>query len=120
MKIALLGKGKTGSKVLEISPYPVTVFDTQNPPSFEKLQGHDVIISFLPGDAFGSLLPLLVETRIPVITGSTGFKWPQHFDETLKAKNLSWIYASNFSLGVAVMKQMLMKLSQAQDLFPGK
>lgn len=115
MKIALLGKGKTGSKVAELAS--VTVFDTKNPATFEKLKGHDVIISFLPGEAFTSLIPLLVETKIPVVTGSTGFKWPENFSQDLKAKNLSWVYATNFSLGVAVMKQMIQKLSSLQGLF---
>lgn len=117
MKIALLGKGKTGSKVQESSAHEVMVFDSSNPPSFEKLQACDVVISFLPGEAFKSYLPLLIETKLPVVTGSTGFEWPANFQETLKEKGLSWIYASNFSLGVAIVKQMLSKLAAAKDFF---
>lgn len=118
MKIALLGKGKTGSKVLECKTHQVIAFDSKNPPTFERLETFDVIISFLPGEAFKSYIPLLVETKLPVVSGSTGFDWPSQLDETLKAKKLSWIYASNFSLGVALVKQMLNKLSAAKDFFP--
>lgn len=118
MKIALLGKGKTGSKVLENKSHQVIAFDSKNPPTFEKLETFDVIISFLPGEAFRSYIPLLVETKLPVVTGSTGFEWPPQLEQTLKDKNLSWIYASNFSLGVAVVKQLLNKLSGATRLFP--
>lgn len=118
MKIALLGKGKTGSKVLENQNHQVYAFDSKNQPTFEKLETFDVIISFLPGDAFKSYLPLLIQTKLPVVTGSTGFDWPTNLDQTLKEKNISWIYASNFSLGVALIKQMLGKLSLAKTLFP--
>jgi 4-hydroxy-tetrahydrodipicolinate reductase len=118
MKIALLGKGKTGSKVLENKTHQIISFDSKNPPTFERLETFDAIISFLPGDVFKSYIPLLVETKLPVVTGSTGFDWPTNLDQTLKDKKLGWIYASNFSMGVAVVKQMLNKLSTAKKFFP--
>ena len=118
MKIALLGKGKTGSKVLLTKIHQVIAFDSKNPPNFEKLETFDVIISFLPGDIFKGLIPLLIETKIPVVSGSTGFEWPENLDQILKDKKISWIYGSNFSLGIAVVKQMLNKLAHAKTMFP--
>ena len=118
MKIALLGKGKTGAQVLLNKTHQVIAFDSKNQPNFEKLETFDVIISFLPGDVFKSFIPLLIETKIPVVTGSTGFEWPENLDQILKAKNISWIYGSNFSMGVAMVKQMLNKLALAKDMFP--
>lgn len=118
MKIALLGKGKTGSKVLENKVHQIISFDSKNPPTFEKLETFDAIISFLPGDVFKSYIPLLIETKLPVVTGSTGFEWPDNLNDTLITRKLSWIYASNFSLGVAIVKQMLNKLSDAKAMFP--
>ena len=120
MKIALLGKGKTGSKVLELAQCEVEVFDTKNLPSYEKLLKNDVIISFLPGEAFTELIPMLLETKKPVVTGSTGFKWPNDFEQTLQEKKIAWIYATNFSLGVVVLKQLIEKLHQIDHLFKGK
>lgn len=120
MKIALLGKGKTGSKILELRSQGVEVFDQTNTPTFEKLKKCDVIISFLPGDAFESLIALLLETKLPVVTGSTGFKWPDGFDQTLKERKLKWIYATNFSLGVVVMKQLIERLNQVSHLLSEK
>src|SRR5690606_9420997 len=111
-RIALLGKGKTGSKVLELRSEGVTVFDRSHPPTFEGLRGHDVIISFLPGEAFETLIPLLLETKIPVVTGSTGLQWPVDFHQTLKQHDVTWIHATNFSLGVLVMKQLIQRLNQ--------
>jgi 4-hydroxy-tetrahydrodipicolinate reductase len=120
MKIALLGKGKTGSKVIELLKHEVEIFDTKNPPSLEKLIKNDVIISFLPGEAFTELIPMLLETKKPVVTGSTGFKWPNDFEQTLQEKRLAWIHATNFSLGVVVLKQLIEKLHQIDHLFPKK
>jgi len=120
MKLALLGKGKTGSKVLELFSGEVSVFDSKRPPTFEELIQSDVIISFLPGESFQNLIPLLMETKKPVVTGSTGFTWPIEFDQTLQKKNLSWIYATNFSLGVVVMKHLIQKLQQMDHLFKEK
>lgn len=120
MKIALLGKGKTGSKVLELHKDEVMVFDTKSPPTFNSLIKSDVIISFLPGEAFASLIPLLLETSKPVVTGSTGFSWPSDFDQTLREKSLSWIYATNFSLGVVIMKKLIEKLHEVDHLLNEK
>lgn len=119
MRIALLGKGKTGSKILDLRS-DVAIFDSKNKPTLEKLQGHDVIISFLPGEAFYELIPLLLESGIPVVTGSTGFHWPSNIDEILKSKNVGWIYASNFSMGVFVMKHLMQTISKYASLFEDK
>lgn len=117
MRVALLGKGKTGSKVLELlNPSETVVFDQKNNPTFEKLQNCDVIISFLPGEVFLNLIPLLIEVKKPVVTGSTGFTWPKDIDQTLTEKKLSWIYGTNFSLGMVVVKQLIEKLHQVDHI----
>ncbi|PIP89625.1 MAG: hypothetical protein COW01_11650 [Bdellovibrionales bacterium CG12_big_fil_rev_8_21_14_0_65_38_15] len=116
MKVALIGSGKTGSKVLEAHS-STTVFNRSNIPTTQSLAGHDVIISFLPGDAFLELIPTLIETGIPVVTGSTGFKWPSTIDTDLKNNNVAWIHATNFSLGMNLVHQMIGILSKAKSLF---
>ncbi len=119
MRIALLGKGKTGSYVLRAAS-DVVVFDQTNKPTFEKLTACDVVISFLPGEAFKELIPLLLETKLPVVTGSTGFTWPVDFNQTLIQNNLKWIYATNFSLGVVVMKKLIEKLREVDNILDGR
>ena len=116
MKIALLGTGKTGSKVMEIHD-DVVGFNTGHPPSVEKLKICDVAVSFLPGDALVSYLDILMESRIPVVTGSTGVDWPEEFEERLKEEGLTWIEASNFSLGMIVVREMIEKMASLDDLF---
>jgi 4-hydroxy-tetrahydrodipicolinate reductase len=120
VKIALLGKGKTGGKVLELlldGNIPHTIFDSSNNPTADKLRGHDVIISFLPGEAFRDYVPLLIETKIPVICGSTAVTWPIRFDAELKEKGIKWIYATNFSLGMNIVHQMILVMSKANKIF---
>lgn len=120
MKLALLGHGKTGSQVQQLWKGDIELFDRTNNPTYEKLMACDVIISFLPGDAFLHLIPLLVETKKPVVTGSTGFTWPVDLTQTLEEKKLAWICATNFSLGVVVIKQMMEKLNAMTHLFSEK
>ena len=95
LKLALLGRGKTGSKVIDLvhqenksgkeSGFSIelTTFHRQAPPTFRALKDQDVILSFLPGDPFKELIPLLIEVEKPVITGSTGFSWPSGLEESL-------------------------------------
>lgn len=116
MKVALLGKGKTGGKVLELHQDDITVFDSSHPITLENLQGHDVIISFLPGDVFKEYLDVLAASNIPVVTGSTGFEFPAGFDERLKEARVSWIYAHNFSLGMNVVRMMIENMALLKKL----
>ncbi|MEK7059860.1 MAG: dihydrodipicolinate reductase C-terminal domain-containing protein [Patescibacteria group bacterium] len=118
MKIALLGTGKTGSKVIELhgSEY-VTGFNHSNPPTLAKLKGHDVVISFLPGPIFVDYIDLLIESGLPVVSGSTGFDWPSDIDKRLKVKKVAWITASNFSLGMNLVRGMIKVLAKAPLLF---
>ncbi|MBK22561.1 MAG: hypothetical protein CME70_01035 [Halobacteriovorax sp.] len=119
MKVAVLGKGKTGKKVIEKLGVhnQHTVFDSTNPPTLEKLKGHDVIISFLPGEPFLNYLEILVDSKIPVVTGSTGFEWPSQIASKLVKNGTPWVRAHNFSLGMNLVHEMIKVLSKAEKLF---
>ena len=95
---------------------PYTVFDSKNTPTKENLKGHDVVISFLSGDVFSTYLTLLLESKIPVVTGSTGMEWPLDFDKKLKVLNSKWIYATNFSLGMNLVQQMILIMKEADSI----
>jgi 4-hydroxy-tetrahydrodipicolinate reductase len=119
MKFALIGKGKTGSALLTLlGPSTVAVFDTQNKPSLSELAQTDVIFVFVPGDAMEALIPLLMQSKKPVICGSTGVKWPHDLNSQLKDQNLTWIKANNFSLSVNLMMFLTKILNQSLSLFP--
>ncbi len=118
MKIALLGTGKTGGKVIEVlGSENVTSFDSGNPPTLETLADRDAVISFLPGPAFVQYIDLLVESGLPVATGSTGFDWPTDIDPRLKEKAVAWVTTSNFSLGMNLVHGMIKVLAKAPQIF---
>ena len=119
MKIALLGKGLTGGRVLELlvlNNIPHTIFDSKKTPTSSLLKGHDVVISFLAGEVFKNYIPLLLESTLPVVTGSTGVNWPTDFDKTLKERKLTWIHATNFSLGMNIIHQMILIMKEADTI----
>lgn len=125
MNIALLGNGKTGSEVVNAAAQRpdtrITVFNSSHPADLSALAGHDVVISFLPGDAFLAHIPLLIDSRLPVVCGSTGFTFPggtDAFSQRLRDADLRWIYASNFSLGMHLVRELLPILGLAPDLMP--
>lgn len=117
MKIALLGAGRTGGKVIEAANgHDVTAFNEHNPPTVEALKKHDVAVCFLPGDAMSSYIDILLESGLPVVNGSTGFEWPENFDNELRSRGLAWITASNFALGMNLVKAMIKIMSKAPNL----
>lgn len=92
-------------------------FDSSHPPVLEKISECNVVVSFLPGDAFVNYLDLLLEAGKPVVTGSTGFEWPKDFEQKLEERSLTWIRAHNFSLGMNVVREMIKKMAYLDDLF---
>ena len=118
MKIALVGNGRTGNKLHEVidSSDIIVDFNSENPPNLQSLTDCDVIVSFLPGDAFIELSDMFIESRIPVVSGSTGFEWPKDIDQKLKIADVAWISASNFSLGMQLVHDAIVKLGNAPKL----
>lgn len=119
MKIAVFGKGKTGSKVIEklnALNIPYIVFDSVFLPNSESLKDIDVVISFVPGDVLERFFPMFIENRKNMVIGSTGFNWPSNIEQTLLDNKLTWIYSSNFSMGMAIIKNIIELLSSAEDL----
>ena len=124
MNIALLGNGKTGSRVNDLadgqSGISVTVFNRSRPPERNLLAEHDVIISFLPGDAFAEYIPELIASGKPVVSGSTGFDWPdgrEDFSRRIAGAGLVWIHASNFSLGMNLIHEMIQIMGMAATMY---
>ncbi len=104
MKIAIIGRGKTGSKVKEqTSPEDIVgVYGKEDFPSLQELQQADVAIVFIPGDAFLQIIPALLEAKIPVVSGATGFNVPANLDQELRNREIPWVFGSNFSIGMNI------------------
>ncbi|WP_299207784.1 4-hydroxy-tetrahydrodipicolinate reductase [uncultured Dokdonia sp.] len=114
MKIALLGYGKMGQAIKKIAQAQgheiVVKKDDEIPFSF---QGVDVAIDFsLPHVAVSHITRCFNE-GIPVVSGTTG--WLDQYETMIalcKEKNGSFIYASNFSIGVNIFFEINKKLAQ--------
>ena len=117
MRIAIIGYGKMG-KLLAIlaeeKGYDIVLKTNSNLP-FEKcnLKDIDVAIDFsTPETAFNNISHA-IKNNIPIISGTTG--WLEKLEEIKKLctqYNGSFLYASNFSLGVNLFFELNKKLAQ--------
>ena len=103
MKIALLGYGKMGKTIEKLAVQKGhTIVSKLNRNSLkEDILKADVAIEFSTPEAAVSNIKFCLENNVPVISGTTG--WLEHYDEMIKLcenRNGSFIYASNFSVGV--------------------
>jgi 4-hydroxy-tetrahydrodipicolinate reductase len=115
MKYAVIGTGKTGRAILDLLPKNdvALVCNSRNPVTLDALTKADIGIVFVPGHAFGDMLPLLLEAKRPLVIGTTGYAWPADLDEKLRALNVPWIIGQNFSLGLNVMRHFAERIREA-------
>lgn len=124
MKIALLGYGKMGKAIEEIAisrghKIVLKLDDFTKDIQFNKA---DVAIDFsIPEAAFYNISQAL-EQNVPIVSGTTG--WLNQMEEVLRlcqTKNGSFIYSSNYSLGVNLffsLNKQLAKLMLKFDYEP--
>ena len=103
MKIALLGYGKMGKTIerLALKKGHSIVYKSTSSSEEGALENADVAIEFSTPETVVENIKSCFENGIPVVSGTTG--WLDQYDEMLKlceARNGSFIYASNFSVGV--------------------
>ena len=121
ISVSLIGVGRTGScvrELLEGKGYESVVFNSSHAPSPEELRHTDVGIAFVPGDVFEKMIPLLLESRLPLVCGSTGVDWPPDLDVRLRECGIPWIRGSNFATGMLLIREMLAALGKAREIFP--
>ena len=120
MKIALLGYGKMGKVIEQIAlqrGHEIVLKKTELN-SFDGLLNADVAIDFSVPDAAVANISECLNNAIPVISGTTG--WLNNFSEmeTLcTTKKGSFIYSSNFSLGVNLFFQLNENLAKMMSKF---
>lgn len=109
MKIALLGYGKMGKVIERIAlerGHEIVLKKGSND-TFDGLDSADVAIDFSVPTSAVLNISTCFEKGIPVISGTTG--WLDDYDKMValcEAKNGSFIYGSNFSLGVNVFFEL--------------
>lgn len=109
MKIAAIGTGKTGGKVVELLGENELsgAYNSQNMPDENELSKADAVIVFIPDNKTDKLIELLIKAGKPVIWGVTGYRLKEELHIKLVERNIPWIYSANFSLGMNIMRDVL-------------
>ncbi|PZR26199.1 MAG: 4-hydroxy-tetrahydrodipicolinate reductase [Citrobacter freundii] len=118
MRIALIGYGKMGKAIEEIATQRgheiVLKVNEENLADFtkENLQRADVAIEFTSPHSAYENIRQTIGFGVPVVSGSTG--WTERLDELqafCKDNNGSFLYASNFSVGVNIFFEINKRLA---------
>lgn len=121
MNIALLGYGKMGKAIETIAKDRghEIVLKVSSATETYTLEACDVAIDFsLPTSAVANISKCL-EEGVPVISGTTG--WLDHYDtivDLCNSQNGTFLYASNFSLGVNIFFELNKTLAKLLKGFP--
>lgn len=125
MQIALIGYGKMGKAIEEVAlsrgHSVVLRIDAYNLEDFtaKKLRDADVAIEFTHPDSAFENIRKCIEAGVPVVSGTTG--WLERIDEIKKiCKELdgTFVYASNYSIGVNIFFEVNKRLAQLMSGHP--
>ena len=121
MKLALLGYGKMGKTIERLAHQVGHEIAYLKYRDFEKgdLNNVDVAIEFSVPEAAVNNIVFCLENDIPVVSGTTG--WLEHYSEMVKLceeRNGSFIYASNFSIGVNLFFNLNERLASMMSKWP--
>ena len=120
MKIALLGYGRMGKEIEKIALQKghEIVLRIQGDEKYDITLA-DIAIDFsIPEAAFKNITNCF-QNNVPVVSGTTG--WLENYTDAIaicKENNGSFIYASNFSIGVNIffeLNQQLAKMMKSLD-----
>lgn len=120
MKIALLGYGRMGKTIEKLTKAEKhdIVYKTSEPIDHNKLRQADVAIDFSVAEAAFSNITACFEENIPIVCGTTG--WLDQYDQAViecQKHEGSFLYASNFSIGVNLFFQFNKTLAKMMGNF---
>ena len=121
MKIGLLGYGKMGKTIEQIAlkrEHDIILKVDENTESY-VLDNIDVAIDFSTPNAAVDNIINCFNHNIPVISGTTG--WLERYDEVValcEEKSGTFLYASNFSLGVNIFFELNRTLARLMENLP--
>ncbi len=119
MKIALIGYGRMGHEIEEISikrgHWIMLRIDINNKEDLnpENLRDIDVIIEFSSPEAAFENISKCLEMKVPVVSGTTG--WLKDYDrakEVCLKNDTAFIHSSNFSIGVNLLFRLNSELAE--------
>ena len=118
INLLIFGYGKMGRTIHEnadhINANVISIYDP-NIPEYSKLKldNVDVAIEFTHPDQAYSNIKLLLENKIPVVTGTTG--WFHRIEEIKEHYNFddhTLIYGANFSVGMNLFYEIIKNASK--------
>ncbi|UOE41920.1 4-hydroxy-tetrahydrodipicolinate reductase [Chryseobacterium suipulveris] len=120
MKVALVGYGKMGKIIGEIAEKRghEIVAKLNETPTAETLNNPDVVIEFSNPEVAFNNIKVCLENKIPVICGTTGWlEQKPEIEKIAQENNTSFLYGSNFSLGVNLFFALNEKLADLMKNF---
>ena len=120
MKIALVGYGKMGKIIDEISQSRghEVVARLRETPTVENLNNPDVVIEFSNPEVAFQNIKTCLENKIPVICGTTGWLDKKlEIERIALENNTAFLYGSNFSLGVNLFFALNENLAKMMNKF---
>ncbi len=117
MKIAILGNGKMGRHISELAKKRghtiACVSSSKKPAHTLDLRATNVAIDFSTPTSSFTNISHAINSRIPVVSGTTG--WLENLKEIeslCTAKKGAFLYASNFSLGMNIFFKLNKNLAK--------
>jgi 4-hydroxy-tetrahydrodipicolinate reductase len=86
-----------------------------HPAEMRAAPAFDVAIDFSLPEAFDAVLALCLERRVPLVSGTTGLTDAQRRALDSAATAIPIVWASNFSLGVAVLADLVERAARLLD-----
>lgn len=77
--------------------------------------GADVVIDFSLPENFSQLIKWCVETKTPLVSGTTGLTQPQKKQMQQAAKKIPVLWAPNMSIGITLLKMTLEQMVWPKD-----
>jgi len=104
--------GITGRTVSPIESVACPLFAINQ---FEQVPRFDVAIDFSQPEAFESILQFCKSRNAPLVSGTTGLTVSQKQAMTDAANVIAVLWASNFSLGVAVLNDLVCRAAKVLE-----
>jgi 4-hydroxy-tetrahydrodipicolinate reductase len=104
--------GSTGKMGREISSL---ISKDKKTKLVEKIEKSDVIIDFTNQEVFSKNLALAVKNKKAFVSGTTGLSEEQFKQLKVASKKIPVLWASNMSMGVCIVNQMIKNLKSVSD-----
>jgi 4-hydroxy-tetrahydrodipicolinate reductase len=124
MNIALIGYGRMGHEIEAIAVKRGHLIkliidkDNSDDLNIDNLKGIHAAIEFSSPDAAVENILICLESKVPVVSGTTG--WLKEYDkvcEVCKKNSTSFIHSSNFSIGVNLFFRLNIELAKRMEQY---